>query len=260
MKKYFGIILAAMLMVGAAGQAMAAFTKPDLLRIVINVGATGNPLEVGTDLGLSAINIQSTASNTVLGGGTNAFSLGQFGLSQPSDWSNLVVTYMALNVGTKSLWSTAATEPVGNTLVYVSTQSSFNSVYVTGYFDASPGTTGIIRKDKTGSYFMSMDKNGTNGSVGSLGGYLTPGQTTNNFFGVEKSLADLATIGYVDQDLYYWANGSTSGTPTLLSMTIRTMADGSTIINPSAVPIPPSVLLLGSGLLGMIGIRRKISA
>jgi hypothetical protein len=32
-----------------------------------------------------------------------------------------------------------------------------------------------------------------------------------------------------------------------------------TVINPSAVPIPGSVLLLGSALLGLFGIRRKRS-
>jgi len=43
-------------------------------------------------------------------------------------------------------------------------------------------------------------------------------------------------------------------------MVIRTMADGSTIINPEAaapVPIPAAAYLLGSGLLGLVGIRRK---
>lgn len=262
MKRYFGIILAAMLMVGAAGQAMAAFVKPDLLRIVINLGTTGNPVEVGTDLGLSAVGIASTAANTTVGGGGAAFSRGMFGLSDSSasDWSNLVVTYFALGTGnTTQLWSTAETTPIGNTGVWVSTRTNGNTVYNTGYFNGSAGGTLTVNKNATGSYFDSMDLQALSASkVGSLGGYLNPAQTSANFFGVEKSLADLATVGYVDQNLYYWATGNTNGTPTLLSMTIRTMADGSTIINPNAVPIPPSVLLLGSGLLGMIGIRRKI--
>ena len=38
---------------------------------------------------------------------------------------------------------------------------------------------------------------------------------------------------------------------------IRTLANGYTEINPATVPIPPSMLLLGTGLLGLIGFRRK---
>jgi hypothetical protein len=41
--------------------------------------------------------------------------------------------------------------------------------------------------------------------------------------------------------------------------TITTL-DGSTVINPaqtSATPIPPSILLMGSGLLGLVGIGRR---
>ena len=46
MKKYFGIILAAMLMVGAAGQAMAFFAEGELIRVVYNHTGT---VEVATD-------------------------------------------------------------------------------------------------------------------------------------------------------------------------------------------------------------------
>ena len=80
--------------------------------------------------------------------------------------------------------------------------------------------------------------------------------------GGEMNLAALSTVGFVDQTLYFF-DSPQSALFGVATVTLRTMADGSTIINPgsaSAVPIPPSVLLLGSGLLGMIGIRRKISA
>jgi hypothetical protein len=38
---------------------------------------------------------------------------------------------------------------------------------------------------------------------------------------------------------------------------VRLYSDGEVVLNPSAVPIPGSLLLLGSGLLGLFGIRRK---
>jgi hypothetical protein len=45
--------------------------------------------------------------------------------------------------------------------------------------------------------------------------------------------------------------------------TIRTYADGTTQLNPTSVaqtPVPAAVYLLGSGLLGLVGIRRKMAA
>jgi hypothetical protein len=41
--------------------------------------------------------------------------------------------------------------------------------------------------------------------------------------------------------------------------TIRLYADGSAVLNPTSnpVPVPAAVWLLGSGLLGLIGIRRR---
>jgi hypothetical protein len=75
----------------------------------------------------------------------------------------------------------------------------------------------------------------------------------------EASLAALDTVGYVDQLLYYYStpDDASSGSPLY---TIRSWANGTSEINPNVVPIPAAVYLLGSGLLGLIGIRRKMSA
>jgi hypothetical protein len=76
------------------------------------------------------------------------------------------------------------------------------------------------------------------------------------------SLAALSTAGFVDQVLYYYGSPTgISGTSTGVNVSVlRTFADGSTQLNPSAVPIPAAVYLFGSGLLGLAGIRRKMAA
>ena len=41
---------------------------------------------------------------------------------------------------------------------------------------------------------------------------------------------------------------------------IRTFADGHTEIIPMATPLPAAFWLLGSGLMGLVGIRRRMTA
>jgi hypothetical protein len=73
----------------------------------------------------------------------------------------------------------------------------------------------------------------------------------------------------VDTNLFYYNyNGATSTKTGTLIATIRTFLtnDGhtvalngsqiATVINYSQVPVPPSLLLFGSSLLGLIGVRR----
>jgi hypothetical protein len=85
----------------------------------------------------------------------------------------------------------------------------------------------------------------------------------------EISLADLATKGYVDQFLYYFAtpNSNAASSTGVKVATIRTKLNTNNIItteiNPVSqvtTPIPAAAWLMGSGLLGMIGIRRKNKA
>lgn len=245
MKKHFAIILAAMLMVGAAGQAMAMISTPNLIRIVYQGGTSGT-VEIGTDLGVAG----SSLSVGTLGGGN--FNSTMFGGAAFSDMN---VAYIGLSspIGT-DLWFSATSLPTVNTLVFTSTRSAFNNVY-TGAYAAGTTTAGVRSVVK--SYYTQLDKAGAFGGIGSLNVFVTQG-ATNNLFGVEANLAALATTGgYVDQKLYNYNNTSKLVTDT--GFTLRTLSDGSTLVMATATPIPPSVLLLGSGLLGMIGIRRKIA-
>jgi len=77
----------------------------------------------------------------------------------------------------------------------------------------------------------------------------------------EQNLAALATVGYVDQYLYYYPSSTSNlaGSGVAVAQ-IRTFADGHTEIMPvSSVPVPAAVWLLGSGLIGLVGIRRRMT-
>jgi hypothetical protein len=92
---------------------------------------------------------------------------------------------------------------------------------------------------------------------------------------MNQNLAALSTVGYVDQLLYFFDyNGSLSdvaGTPLAIIRTFLT-SDGSTVntagtliatelraLDAAPVPVPAAVWLLGTGLIGLVGIRRRKS-
>jgi hypothetical protein len=80
--------------------------------------------------------------------------------------------------------------------------------------------------------------------------------------GTEASLGSLvgATSGSVTQNLYFLDNANGANKVGVSVATISTNFDGSTTIvtpNTAATPIPPAFFLMGSGLLGMFGLRRK---
>jgi hypothetical protein len=97
------------------------------------------------------------------------------------------------------------------------------------------------------SYFYKVDGNGTH--VAGVAGFLT----------TPNAEAQLSSSGYVDLYLYYYAYSAmnVAGSGTEIA-DIRTFADGSTEIIPLvSTPLPAAVWLLGSGLVGLVGIRRR---
>ena len=90
-------------------------------------------------------------------------------------------------------------------------------------------------------------------AIASFGGLLTPATG-------EANLAALASGGSVSMELYEFqltGSGRSATVTTTDFMKITTNADGTTTVGTSATPIPPAFFLMGSGLLGMFGLRRK---
>jgi hypothetical protein len=242
-KKFLGIIAAAVLILGFAGQSMAAMTNNQLYRIVYTTTGT---VEAITDLGTIGGEINLSAQGTIVGGGTAAFNRAQFGTG--TEYNNLRVAYFASNntSSTDYAWATGNTTRLARGISQYQTGFSATSNYYSGLTE---GHTLLGDKDTQGSYYRSMDFNGT--TLGSFNGLSATGLG-------EVSLGALATTGYTDQTLYYFTS-LTSGVEGVPAAMIRTMANGSTIVNPNPVPVPPGVFLLAPGLLGLIGLRKRFA-
>ena len=245
MKKVMMLMLAMVLLLGVSGQALAFFDDGNLIRVVYSSDGT---MESATDLGsITGLTSASTA-NVIYN--TNNFSLAQLGAG--ATLATSYVAYFTATLSPDQAWTSgsSASGQTGSTGAFQGFVSSMHNALQTGY-QLNGGLTNAMVTLATGdpnSYFKQL------ASVpGALGGFLAQDN------GAEKSLADLATVGYVDQYLYYYASIPGRGSATGLNVaTIRTFADGHTELNPT-VPIPAAVYLLGSGLLGLVGIRRKMS-
>ncbi|HBG04796.1 MAG: hypothetical protein A2075_11645 [Geobacteraceae bacterium GWC2_58_44] len=245
LKKKLAALIAAALMMMSASSAFAAFADLELIRIYYD--RAGN--EYATDLGL--------VSNFVAAGAVNSVE-GTFG-TLATGYS----VYFALDrtAGMSDLWATGS--------------SATPSVIVGG----SNGLTGI-KSGTTPMYTLYNTQGGTD-YVGSAAasnsfrnklsatqGTLASAINLTTRLNTEASLAGIIgqSSGSVEQVLYFWDNaltGVASEKIGTVAATIVTNFDGSSLITsatpaPAATtPIPPAFLLMGSGLLGLVGLRRK---
>jgi hypothetical protein len=258
MKKKMITRLAAALIALGAGNAMASFDNGDLIRFVYN-SATGS--ETGTDLG----SISTLLTNVAASGSVNITAPGLFtngaNLGSANN-ANLMVAYMVANdtYGTNgynpntnyfSSQSGQVNGPFANTNMQNQMGALFSGVTynpVNTHNSTQVSTTNT----NAASYQVTM----SNGFMGGL--LLNPDG--------EASLATLATAS-ISQSLYYWAD-VTAGTDGSLvtsngqALQILTNSNGSTTLvgGTSPTPIPAAAYLLGSGLMGLLGLRRKQKA
>jgi hypothetical protein len=253
MKKKQVALLAAAMMTLAAGNAFADFANTDLIRVVYN--AVTNT-ETATDLGAISSLLSVTNDNIATNPFTNAISSGSF--------ANSVVAYYAENSTANQFYIstngtiTATSVNTGKTITSATVISSANGLYTslsggTGYAVTPLVTNGT---NVANTFFLVADAEQTVGA-GSFDALLANGSSN------EASLAGLASNA-VQQSLYLVSSGGghTANTVTNENLVIQTNANGTTTINPgvAATPIPPAFFLMGSGLLGMLGLGRKKSA
>jgi hypothetical protein len=235
-----------MLIFGIAANASAYFQPTSLILF----GYTPGGNEVGYDLGDTAT-LDFTAQNQVLAGpgsidwlaDTGAASLDQINVGMYSG-----------NSATFEWWFVTTEANMEPSTSFSNAQPFWNAQ------DAIQGRYGtddqkvIGAYNAPGSYGQAMNKNDTaRGSYNAFNNDLDVG---------ELNMAD--TAGLSDLFLYHFVYDAVDGIVLDPGATALHMAsfdlnpDGSVVMN--AVPIPASVLLFGSGLLGLVGLRRRQKA
>ncbi|MHC1743859.1 MAG: hypothetical protein AB9873_12615 [Syntrophobacteraceae bacterium] len=260
MKKFIAsIAVGAMVLVGA-GQALAAFsTDLELIRVVYD-RTSGK--EVATDLlTVSAgANSAGTWTTQTVGGGELKIELGDFGAS--TKWSDLNVAYFAINRSSDDFWGTSDNQiqNIQSGAKLAALESGVNNVLgVYRSADTDSNGQAVVDSSLANTYWRTLNSNGT--LVGRFVGIYTVtglGEVNlgaladSSFSDGQHALADASVTQY----LQFFNTPNTNGSSGTLAAIIKTNSDGSTtIVNP--VPVPPSVLLLGSGILGLLGIRRR---
>ena len=236
-RKLITFIAAAMITLSSSS-AFAAFADMELIRVYYD----RNGSEIASDLGnMSSI----LASRSTFNGSFDYLDL-----------SSSYVVYFGLDRSMNHIWASGSTETpsviIGGTTM-LSLKSGADRVYSNYNAIAQDGSTATGLASATNSY-----KNRLSASQGFLGNTINLTTRMNT----EASLANIIDSP-VTQTLYYWANGSTTNPSEKTGIavaTITTNADGSTTLIPtSATPIPPAFLLMGSGLVGLVGFRRKLA-
>ncbi len=251
MKKLLGVLAAGLLVFGAAGMAKADLTdgsSGDLVRVIYQTTASGGTYEFASDLG----SITSVLGGTLASNAVNPFASGTNFTG--TSYSNLQVAYFATDTNNTQMWLSGPSTGTQKGL-----QSAFNGVlgnaanlYLVyanqGNGTATPATGGVWYQSvaNTDSYYFTMNGNGS--ATGTMGEFYPSGtgeMQLVNLASVTQGLFDFTAGGTVSAALHLVTTVNAAG------QIITTEAGG------SPTPIPPSVLLLGSGLLGLVGIRRR---
>lgn len=246
------LLIAAVMLFSVTGQAMAAFNEGDLIRVVYS--GTGTGTEYATDLGAFSATSPLTSNATL---NTDAFSLSNLGTG--ATFANTNVAYFIMSSTANGNNGAAyASGPAGagniNTYAFWGSYQPAASNTLDGFntFGTVVGHNSTLSQSNSASYWNQMNGGGT--MIGTMGNYLASGDA-------EKNLGALATSSYVDQILYYYGSDPDSGNKGTNIGFIRTFADGHTeLLTAQATPIPAAIYLFGSGLMGLVGLRRKTAA
>jgi hypothetical protein len=237
-KKKIVMLIAAALMTLSASSAFAAFGDLELIRVYYDRAGA----EYATDLGTVASLTAAGANNTIAGSFTGV------------NGTASLVSYWALDRTTNQLWVSGST----------STPSVINGTSG-GLTTTKSGTTNVYSLyNSTGGVTTAANTNSYKNKLSATQGYFGNAVNSTTRINTEASLTAMiaAGTGSVNQTLYFWNDGLTTVAANKIGVnvaSISTLADGSTVItsNVTPTPIPPAFFLMGSGLLGMFGLRRK---
>ncbi|RJR22835.1 MAG: VPLPA-CTERM sorting domain-containing protein [Nitrospiraceae bacterium] len=245
MKKILMLIMALVLVIGVSGQAMAYFDG-ELIRAVYHEGGT---LEQITALGPLSSHTTPFTDNVLYS--ANPFALSTF---VGAEFADLQVAYFIFEgSGTTKAWTSG---PLDGTQTSGNRQGggfkTMGDYITTLLYNTGGDSDSVVLQSNPQAYSFIANANG-----------VTQGKF-NSFIPGANGEANLAVLGassdsYVDQSLYYYSSNNIVQNGVNIA-TIRTWANGTTELNPSSVPVPAAVYLLGSGLLGLVGIRRKMAA
>lgn len=246
MKKIMMLLIAAVMLFGVSGQAMASYSQGDLIQVVYQMGGS---MEVATDLGAFA---PTTAyAGSTLNFNTNPFPVAGTGVFAGAASSDLQIAYYVIGSGAATIWTSGPQAGQVSGARQGSAVGAMQNVN-NKYASLGTGSQATLAQSDIQSYYTIGDKGKAGNGV--FAGFIP---LANG----EQNLGALSTTGYVDSYLYYYATpGATSAKAGVQVATIRTLANGtSQVLGQVTTPIPASVLLLGSGLMGLVGMRRKQS-
>jgi hypothetical protein len=265
MKRSLSILLALFLVVGVASSALAAFESGNMFFVAYNedesVGIEGINEQAGFesffDLGATSSFATAIQNGDLID--TN-ISLSDFG--NPSNgWGDVfIATFGQADGGLNDFTAFFSSEDPGYN--YNAGNFGFSGGYgqIQNFLEGDDAN--VVRdKLQTNSYYGQMQASGT--EPGSYGGPVSAGTqfgAESNLEGIGSAPADWLTLAIYGGDTFndlIDPDGDFNGQLPLISNIKLGLdaADGSLVINP--VPVPAAVWMLGSGLLALVGMRRR---
>ncbi len=230
------LLLAMVMVVSFSAMAHASLT-------VVGEGtlSSGNPAETTINGGYQLI-YDSTLNVTWL---DYSATPGNYWQNQVNWASNLVVTYNGINYGngTNGTWILPTTVDASTSSGFVPTQAAASSSQIATLFNTELGNS----------------HNASGNSLSNVGPFKNLTTANNYWSGTQVSYDGYAGQG--DAWLFNLYSGAQSpGNETLNGYTALAVLQGNIVNDANPTPIPAAAYLFGSGLLGLVGIRKKMQA
>jgi hypothetical protein len=256
------ILVLCVMFMALGGQAFAYFDSFDLVLNVYYDEGTTTPSgkEIAVDLSGAAVGTPDLTQQNVTLAAAGTINLSDLGVS---DWSLIRAGAWGKsgNLYGNAYFATALSEQPSlqsNPTPFFSATTQMYAYY------SGEATSAKYVADNT----MANSYDNKLNSTSDIPGYYAGMNMSSGTGNPDASLSALDGVATF-VDLYLWnaykptagAAGPAAyyipGQDTDYAAIIRIFIDGSVVLNPTAVPIPASLLLFGSGLLGFVGLRRK---